>query len=430
MKISVIGLGKLGFPMAKFLKKFNFEVSAYDINQKLCEELKINDKTYLSSEVGINKYKKKIKIFNSIQECLLNTDITYVTVPTPSLRSGKFSNKLLLNVLDNICTFIKAKSKKQPHIININSTVSPGSFEEELIPFMEKKGLINDIDFSFIYNPYFVALGNVFKNLESPDYILLGYSSNQALSKIKLIYRKIYKKPILKPMSLKEAVLVKLLVNCYITSKISFTNFVKKLTDKNGLTSAEVVLEAIGSDKRIGNHYFKQGGPFSGPCFPRDNLALINFCKSMNLNHLIPKTTNKINISTYSDMFNILKFFKRNKFKKIGFLGISYKPNTDDITESVALKLMQESKKLGMRVFYYDNYVNKNIKSFKRYKNLNTLIKHVEILFISYLDKKNNKINFRKISKTIIWDIFEFTKNKNIKKFSNIYQLKKLLKDK
>ena len=347
MNISVIGLGKLGFPMAKFLSYYNHSVSCFDINVKLSKRLIIDSKDYLSSEVGIKKYKKKIKIFFSLYDSLLNTDITFITVPTPSLNNGNFSNKFILDVLDEIIFYIKENPKKYPHIININSTVSPGSFENELIPFMKKKGLINNIDYSFIYNPYFVALGNVFQNLENPDFILVGYSSEYSLRKIKDTYKKIYRNLNIREMTLQEAELVKLLVNCYITSKISFTNFVKNISDKIGIKSANVILNAVGSDKRIGKGYFRQGAPFSGPCFPRDNNALENFCRTIELNPLIPSITNKINLNTYSDMFEILKFIKKKRIKKIGFLGVGYKPNTDSLDESVALRLMKKSKKIG-----------------------------------------------------------------------------------
>jgi UDPglucose 6-dehydrogenase len=164
---------------------------------------------------------------------LFGTDITFITVPTPSLKNGKFSNKYILSVLDRIAEFIKKKPYNKPHIININSTISPGSFKNELIPFMKKKSLVYDFHYTFLYNPYLVALGNVFTNLEKPDVILIGHSSYYSFNKIKNFYKKIYIASKLRFMSLEEAELAKLLVNCYITQKISFTNFVKDICDKS-----------------------------------------------------------------------------------------------------------------------------------------------------------------------------------------------------
>jgi UDPglucose 6-dehydrogenase len=425
MNISVMGLGKLGFPMSKFLSHYGNQVSCFDINSKLSKRLITNPKSYLKHEVGIKKYKDKIKIFFSPHDCLLNTDITFVTVPTPSLKDGRFSNKFILDVLEEISLYIKNTPKRYPHIININSTVSPGSFENELIPFMKKKGLINNIDFSFTYNPYFVALGNVFHNLENPDFILVGHSSEYSIRKIKDIYKKIYRNLNIREMTLQEAELVKLLVNCYITAKISFTNFVKNISDKIGIKSANVILNAVGSDKRIGKSYFRQGAPFSGPCFPRDNNALENFCRTIKLNPLIPSITNKINLNTYFDMFKILKFIKKKKINTIGFLGVGYKPNTDSLDESVALSLMKKSKKVGLKVFYYDEYLINNLLNYKRFSNIKKLVLNSEILFISYADKKFYNLDRYLLQKKIfVWDVFDIIRSNKIKKFSNIFQFK------
>jgi len=425
MNISVMGLGKLGFPMSKFLSYYGNQVSCFDVNSKHSKRLIANPKSYLKSEVGIKKYKNKIKIFFSPYDCLSSTDITFVTVPTPSLTGGKFSNKFILDVLEEISFYIKNNPKKYPHIININSTVSPGSFENELIPFMKKKGLINNIDYSFTYNPYFVALGNVFQNLENPDFILVGYSSEYSIRKIKDIYKKIYRNLNIREMTLQEAELVKLLVNCYITSKISFTNFVKNISDKIGIKSANVILNAVGSDKRIGKGYFRQGAPFSGPCFPRDNNALENFCRTIKLNPLIPSITNKINLNTYFDMFEILKFIKKKRINTIGFLGVGYKPNTDSLDESVALRLMKKSKKVGLKVFYYDKYLINNLLDYKRCSNIKKLILNSEVLFISYVDKQFNNLDRYLLSKKkFVWDVFDIIRSNEIKKFSNIFQFK------
>ena len=95
---------------------------------------------------------------------------------------------------------------------------------------MKKKELINNIDYSFIYNPYFVALGNVFQNLENPDFILVGYSSQYSLRKIKNIYKKIYKNLIIRDMTLQEAELVKLLVNC--KAVIDLPEFLENMFNK------------------------------------------------------------------------------------------------------------------------------------------------------------------------------------------------------
>ncbi len=427
MRVSMFGLGNIGFPMAKFLSSHNYKVSCFDKNINLVKKLKKNENFYLRNEINRENYKNKLYYFFTPEECLFGTEITFITVPTPSLKNGKFSNKYILSVLDYIAEFIKKKPNNKPnnkpHIININSTISPGSFKYELIPFMKKKLLVYDLHYTFLYNPYLVALGNVFANLEKPDVILIGHSSYYSFNKIKNFYKKIYISSKLKFMSLQEAELAKLLVNCYITQKISFTNFVKDICDKSKINFSSKILDVLGSDKRIGNHYFKQGLPFSGPCFPRDNIALKFYCKSKRVKTAISDGTIKVNNQTLRKLFNTLILIKNNGIKKIGFYGISYKNNVNNLNESIAIKLIKFCKKISLQVIYLDKF-NSISKSYKRYYSLKKLVINSEILFISYLDKELNKLNkLEKLNKNLlIWDMFEFVKNDKIKKFSNKHQ--------
>ena len=419
-KINVIGLGKLGFPMAIFLRS-KFEVKAYDSNKSLRNLIIKKPSSHLPNETNIKKYlKKRLKILETIEDSLKDTDICFVTVPTPSKSNGKFSNKYLIEVLKRISKFLlKTYNKKKPYIININSTVSPGSFDEELIPFMKKKGLIINKDYEFIYNPYFVALGDVVKNLENPDFILIGSSSISASQKIQSVYKLIYKYPVFKSMSLKEAELVKLLVNCYVSSKISFTNFVKDIEENFNPVSTPKILDAIGTDKRIGKNFLRPGGPFLGPCLPRDIVALNQFCKDIKVKNYYPQFTKKINQNSLSKLSKLIKVLKKNKIRNIGFTGLAYKPNTEFFQESIAFKLMTDSKKLGMKVYFFDKYIDNKLPMYKRVDTVKNLVKQSEVIFISYEDDyiKNKQKFFKK--NVIIWDIFNLINSKNIKKFSN-----------
>ncbi len=419
-KINVIGLGKLGFPMAIFLRS-KFEVNAYDSNTNLRNLIIKKPSSHLPNETNIKKYlKKKLRIFESIDDSLKDTDVCFITVPTPSKSNGTFSNKYLIDVLKKISKFlIKNYNKKKPYIININSTVSPGSFEEELIPLMKRNGLIINKDYEFIYNPYFVALGDVVKNLENPDFILIGSSSISASQRIQSLYKLIYKNPVFKSLKLEEAELVKLLVNCYVSSKISFTNFVKDIAENFNSVSTPKILDAIGTDKRIGKNFLRPGGPFLGPCLPRDIVALNKFCKDIKVKDYYPQFTKKINQNSLGKLSKLIKILKKNKIKNIGFTGLAYKPNTEFFQESIAFKLMTESKKIGMNVYFFDKYINYKLPKYERVNTLQNLVKKSEVIFISYEDDyiKNKQKFFKKNVK--IWDIFNLINSKNIKTFSN-----------
>ena len=294
---------------------------------------------------------------------------------------------------------------------------------------MKKNGLIINKDYDFIYNPYFVALGDVIKNLEKPDFILLGFSSIYSLKKMQYIYNKLYKNPNLKPMNLGEGELVKLLVNCYVASKISFTNFVKNITEKSNSLSLTTVLDAVGTDKRIGNKFLRPGGPFLGPCLPRDIVALTKFCDEIKINKIYPNSAKKLNKISIDSLLKLTNFLKNKKIKSIGFTGIAYKPNTDFYQESIALKLMERSNKIGLKTYFFDKYI-RNIKTkFSQVNSLKSLVKKCDVIFISYEDifvfKKQKIFN----QGVYVWDIFNFLSSKNIKKFSNKKEFNNLIKN-
>jgi len=307
MKISVIGLGKLGLPFSFFLASKKNNVLGYDLNKKIEKNIKENTKNI---EPDLNRYisknNKNFKYENNFSNLIKKTNLTFIVLPTPSQKDGSFSNQYIINCLKEISKdLLKKKNKK--HIIVITSTVSPGSCEEIFIPFMKKKGLKNHKDFLLVYNPHFIAQGTTIYNLEKPDLILLGCDSDISYKIINNFYSRIYNSKIIKKTSLREGEIAKISINSYITSKISFSNYISELCEKSDETDAAKVLDVIGQDKRINHSYLKIGTKFSGPCFPRDNLALANYSKKKGVNSLIPEKNDKVNKLQTKRLFSILK---------------------------------------------------------------------------------------------------------------------------
>ena len=232
MSILVIGLGKLGYPMAEFLSSSQLNIKAYDTNKNLINKLKkgVNP---IPNEKAIESYINNgniIKYFTDLSQAFENTEICFITVPTPSLKDKSFDNKYILNTLSKIAKLIKNRNgdKQNPYIININSTVSPGSINNTIIPFLEDKGLSNNIDFAIIYNPYFVALGDVVKGLENPDLVLIGCENQFAKRVILEIYDKLYKSADYNFLNFLEAEATKLLINSFLTLKNFIFQYGKK----------------------------------------------------------------------------------------------------------------------------------------------------------------------------------------------------------
>ena len=423
MKISVLGLGKLGYPMAEFLSSSNLSINCYDKDEKLLLKLK---KGLFNSEFeyGLENLRNNgnhLNFFLDIETTIEGTDICFITVPTPSNEDGSFSNDYILDCLSEISKYLisrsKSKIKSEPFIININSTVSPNTFSEILIPFLERKGLINNKDFSFIYNPYFVALGDIISDLKHPDIILVGCENHVAKKNIKYIYDRIYNNPNISFMSIDEAELIKLLVNTYLTLKISYSNMVKEISKANDNVDISKILSVIGLDSRIGNKFLKPGGPFSGPCLPRDNYSLMNYYKKNNISNYLSEAILKTNKNSIDLIKKDLNEFKNKGFESIIFAGIGYKSHTPSLEETFILELIEYSKKINLKVYYYDEYILSKIEGAKRISK-EDLNKHGNLIFLPYVD---TKFKYLENFKGFVYDMWYQLNGANILRSSKDY---------
>ena len=425
--ISVIGLGKLGYPMAQFLSSSGAKINCFDKDRELVQELKKNHGEHLY-EIGLNNLvnnSNDLIYHNNISDCINDAEIIYITVPTPSKLDGSFSNEIIFEILDEVADVI-FKTKKS-YIININSTVQPGSIESEIIPFLENKGLNNNKNFYILYNPYFVALGSVIRNLEEPDYLLIGSSSIYAAKKITKFYNTLYKNPKIRLLKFKEAELTKLLVNTYLTTKISYSNFVKNVCKNFDDISDLRVLESVGLDARIGTKFMLPGGPYSGPCLPRDNLSLKKFCLDNNIQNSFSDEVQKINNDTIENLYKVISNLKNQyKIKSFGFLGLGYKSNTQCYEESYSIKMMKFLESLNIKVFYYDPYLTEKFSATK-VKSFEELCLNSEIIFLSYIDQHFNPIIQVKHEKNI-WDLwYHFSDSRFNRVYHKVSDFKKFV---
>ena len=318
MNINLIGLGKLGYPMSLFLSSSGNKINCYD--RDISIYAKIIDSSYLIYEENLsdfNEFKNNLKYFDNIQSSFEDTSISFITVPTPSKLDGSFSLDVIKLILDEI-GFYLGKRKKQTnnnnaYLINICSTVSPYSCENELIPYLENKyDLKEGVDFVLIYNPYFVALGSVVKTLLNPDFVLIGTKHKEHINNLLDIYNAIYSKDVkIKILTLTEAEITKVFVNTFLTLKISFSNYVQLISNKDKELSVVKILDAIGEDKRIGKNFLKPGLPYGGPCLPRDNNAAINFAHKLNIESSINKSTEIVNNFFTASLFRQIDHLKK-----------------------------------------------------------------------------------------------------------------------
>src|SRR5256885_14203860 len=274
--VSVCGLGKLGACMAATFAARGFSVVGVDIDPEKIRKVNAGlapvDEPLLAET--IKESRERLRATDDPSETVA-TDASFFIPPSPSLPDGSFSTEYLLKAMQPVAKAVRAAGKKG-HIFVCSSTTTPGAVDSVLIPMLEKEtGWKCGSEFSVCYNPEFIALGNVISGLLEPDMVLIGESDSESGGALEELYR-IYtrNKCRIVRMSIISAELTKISVNSYITMKISFTNQLRMIAEKFPKADINMILDAIGTDTRIGKKYLRPGLSFGGPCFPRDNIFL------------------------------------------------------------------------------------------------------------------------------------------------------------
>ena len=352
--LGIVGVGKLGICYAIILAKVGYKVYIYDINKNILDNIKNN--TYNYNEPGLNdlisNFKSNIILTYNLNDILNNCNIIFTYIQTPSLDNGLYNHEYINNFINEILKY----NNKENKIIIINSTVIPeycNSIKEKL----------KSNNFSLCYNPSFIAQGSIINNIINPDIILIGLDDNDNDNYHKII--NIYDKIIMnndknkyKKMNLLEAEITKLSINCFITTKITYANMIGDyLINKN--CNPDIVLNAIGSDSRIGNKYFNYGFGYGGPCLPRDNKALYEYGKQYNYNFNICNINDLNNSSHLLFQFENLK----NSNNPIEFKYITYKDTSDILEQSQKLELALLLANNNNKVIIYERpYIIKILK--------------------------------------------------------------------
>lgn len=342
-KLSIIGLGKLGSPLVAAFASKGYSVIGVDINKNFVD--KLNQGIAPVSETGLQKlitaHKKRISATQDYEKAILNSDITFIIVATPSEKNGGFSNKYVLEAGKSIGSALKRKSAY--HLVVLTSTVVPGSTEGKLLPVLERySGKRSGRDFGLCYNPEFIALGSVIHNILNPDFVLVGELDSKSGKILESFYKDVCENnPPIKRMNIINAEIAKISLNAYVTMKISYANFLAELCENIPGADGEVITDAISCDKRIGHKYLKGALGYGGPCFPRDSRAFIYTAKKFGVpSSPLAKATDKVNKNQLTRLKKLI-LAQLSPKGKVGILGLSYKPNTNVIEESQSLEIAQ-----------------------------------------------------------------------------------------
>lgn len=362
-RLSIIGLGKLGSPMAASFASRGFSVIGVDLNKNYVDA--INQAKAPVFEPDLQQYllenRERISATQDYRKAVLDSDITFIIVPTPSKPEGDFSTEYVVSAARGIGKALREKNTF--HLVALTSTVSPGSTQRDVIPVLEKEsGKTCGIEFGVCYNPEFIALGSVIRNILEPDFVLIGESDEKSGSALEEFYRNVcLNKPPVKRMSIINAEIAKISLNVYITTKISYANMLAELCEKIPGADADVVTDAIGCDARIGKKYLKGALGFAGPCFPRDARAFMHLAGSFGAHALLPEATDAVNRRQVMRVAQIISS-RIPEGGKVSVLGLSYKPDTDVIDESQGVEIARVLSGKNIPVAVYDPVAHGNAK--------------------------------------------------------------------
>ena len=421
-QISVIGLGKLGLCIAACFADKGYKVTGADIDigkiDKINKGISPIDETGLAALV--KKAKKNISATKDCAAAVMASDVSFVVVATPSLADGSFSNEYLEKVLHAIGSALK--KKKGYHVVVVTSTVMPQTTEKVAKFILEKtSGKKCGKGFGLAYNPEFIALGSVIHDFLNPDFILIGEANKKDGDILEEIYKKTCEnKPRFARMSLLNAEITKISLNCYVTTKITFANSVAAICEKIKGADAGVVTEALGLDSRIGLKYIRPGLGYGGPCFPRDNVAFSALARIMESRAKLAEMVDEVNrdqvLRILERIKQILSVSNKNVRKsRIAVLGLSYKPNTAIIEDSQALEIAQLLVNEGSSVTVYDPQAMENALSILgdrvRYaRNAKDALKAADLAVIAVPWKEFKEIDLECCRGTVFLDCWKILK--------------------
>ena len=411
MKLCMIGTGYVGLVSGVCFSDLGNDVICVDKDTdkiNLLKKGKIPIYEPGLSELVIKNFKNKRLTFSSnLKSSVKNSDIIFICVGTPTKKLGSSAD---LSQVYSVAKELSSSINKFKIIIT-KSTV-PVTTGDEIEKILSKKN--NKNKFSVVSNPEFLREGEAIRDFTYPDRIVIGSSDKKSNRTLRNLYSPLISKGAnYFHTSRRAAELIKYASNAFLATKITFINEVANLCEKTGINIEDISI-GMGLDKRIGGRFLRAGPAYGGSCFPKDTKAIISTADKFKINLSVVKSVIKSNEYRSNLLLNrvyeILN--KKVKNKKISFLGVTFKANTDDMRDSSSLSMIPSLSKKGAKIKYFDPTGPK--KEFQNIKNVNyenSIKKTTEgsdlvIIHTEWNDFKS--INFKKFvkgKKFIIYDL-------------------------
>jgi len=410
MKLCMIGTGYVGLVSGVCFSDVGNKVYCVDKDKKKIDLL--NNGKIPIYEPGLEEilkknYKQKRLIFTSdLKKAVDNSDIIFICVGTPTKKN---SNSAELKYVFNVARELK-KIIKSYKIIITKSTVpvTTGDKIENILSNLKKRKLVDVVS-----NPEFLREGDAIRDFIYPDRVVIGTDSSKANRVLKSLYLPIIKKTSRYfKTSRRGAELIKYASNAFLATKISFINEIANLCEKTGIDVKDISF-GMGSDQRIGDRFLRAGPAYGGSCFPKDTRALIDIGKKFNTNLSIVKSV--ILSNDNRRLLSIKKVIQivNNNFnnKIITFLGVTFKPNTDDMREASSISMIKYLNKKKCKIRYYDpsgeKVEFKNLKNVNYYDNVRNACLNSDLIILHTEWNEFKSLNFKKLVKKRNFKIYD-----------------------
>ena len=424
MKLCMIGTGYVGLVSGVCFSDLGNTVYCVDKDNKKINSL--NKGILPIYEPGLEEilkrnYQQKRLIFTSdLKKAVTNSDIIFICVGTPT---KKTSNSADLKYVFKVAKELKSLISKYKIIVTKSTVpVTTGDQIEKILIKLKKNKLVD-----IVSNPEFLREGDAIRDFSNPDRVIIGTDSVKANKILKSLYNPITKKNSRYfNTSRRGAELIKYASNAFLATKITYINELANLCEKVNVDIKDISM-GMGSDKRIGDRFLRAGPAYGGSCFPKDTRALIDTAKKFKTNLSIIKSVVSSNDKRKLLLTKKVDKILNGKFKNkiITFLGVTFKPNTDDMREASSIPMIKFLNKKNSNIRYYDPSGEKD--EFKKLKNVEyckdissaCFNSDLVILHTEWNDFK--LLNFKKLIKKTKFKIFDMrniyspSKMKNLK---------------
>ena len=422
MKLCIIGTGYVGLVSGVCFSDVGNKVYCVDKDKKKMDLL--NNGKVPIYEPGLeeilkkNLRQKRLIFTSDLKKAVINSDIIFICVGTPTKKN---SNSAELKYVFNVARELK-KIIKSYKIIITKSTVpvTTGDKIESILGNLKKRKLVDVVS-----NPEFLREGDAIRDFIYPDRVVIGTDSSKANKVLKSLYLPIIKKNSRYFKTTRRgAELIKYASNAFLATKISFINEIANLCEKTGIDVKDISF-GMGSDQRIGDRFLRAGPAYGGSCFPKDTCALIDIGKKFNTNLSIVKSV--ILSNENRRLLSIKKIIQivNNNFtnKIITFLGVTFKPNTDDMREASSISMIKYLNKKKCKIRYCDpsgeKVEFKNLKNVSYYQDLRNACFNSDLIILHTEWNEFKLLNFKKLVKKINFKVYDMR---------NIYSPEKMKK--